>query len=452
MGDRHPDVSRGLAGARTRALVEVLAASESPAMTARRARRRERSGADQDPIVWREAVGANVIDVEGNVFVDLTAGFGVAALGHRPPSVVAAVHEELDRLVHALGDVHPSDVKIELLERLARITPIADARVILGAHGSDAIETALKSAFLASGRPGVLAFEGAYHGLHQGALPLAGYSAAFRAPFAPWSSMPVSFVPYPRASESTDEVLASIARVLEEPRPTDAAIGAIVVEPMLGRGGTRFGPPGWLLGLRRLARAHDVVLVVDEIWTGLGRTGAWLASAEAGLVGEDAPDIVCLGKALGGGFPISAAVMREDIARAWGDPRGEALYTGTFHGAPPACAAALASLDALEELEVATRAREVGGRWLARLTSELAGLPFVREVRGLGLALGIELDDGARTLRVVRRLLERGYITLPSGMRAETLQLAPPLTIDEALLARFDEVLCEVLRDAGETS
>jgi 4-aminobutyrate aminotransferase-like enzyme len=174
LGSLLPAMRTPVPGARSAALVDALAAVESPSLTARRARRAETSGASWDPIVWASARGANVVDVDGNVLVDLASGFGVASIGHGHPRVVEAIAAQSLELVHGFGDVHPSAVKIALLEKLASIAPFPEARVILGAHGGDAIEAALKTAMLDTGRPGVLAFEGGYHGLSHGPLAICG--------------------------------------------------------------------------------------------------------------------------------------------------------------------------------------------------------------------------------------------------------------------------------------
>jgi 4-aminobutyrate aminotransferase-like enzyme len=175
LGDLLPAVSAPLPGALGTRLVEQLASSECPALTQRRARRSERSGAAQDPIVWAEARASNVVDADGNRFVDLSAGFGAAAIGHAHPRVVQAVQAQTARLMHALGDLQPSDVKVALLTRLAQLAPFDNARVMLGLSGADAVEAALKSALLFTKKPGVLAFLGGYHGLSHGPLAACGY-------------------------------------------------------------------------------------------------------------------------------------------------------------------------------------------------------------------------------------------------------------------------------------
>lgn len=411
--------------------METLAQRECPSLTARRARREERSGAKHDPIVWAEAEGANVRDADGNIFVDLTAGFSVAVAGHAHPAIVEAAQRQMAILPHALGDVHPSVPKLELLERLAQLAPFDDARIILGANGSDAVAAALKTAALATGKPGVLAFEGGYHGLMYGPLAICGYAPGFRAPFAAQLNPHVRFAPYGD--------LAGVDAVWTD------EVGAVVVEPALGRGGVVFPPPGFLTGLAERCRARGALLIVDEIFTGLGRTGARFANDPA--AGGVIPDLLCVGKALGGGMPISACLGSADVMRAWGDPGGEAIHTATFAGHPVACASALATLDVLEREHLVERSREVGAAWLEGL-ARLRRHEVVRDVRGRGLMVGVELDDGARTLSLVRALLERGWITLPAGQRAEVLSLTPPLTIELGLLERFTDELDAELEGA----
>jgi 4-aminobutyrate aminotransferase-like enzyme len=434
LGDSTPSVRTPLPGPVSARWVEALARTECPSLTARRARRAERSGASYDPIVWAEARGANVRDADGNVFVDLTGGFAVAAVGHGHPRVVAAIAAQAGKLVHALGDVHPSEPKIALLARLAEAMPFAEARVVLGQNGSDAIAAALKTAMLRTGRPGVVAFDGGYHGLMYAPLALCGYSTAFREPFAAQLNPHVRFAPYPRGESHA--ALALLDRLLDE------SVGAVVVEPALARGGVVFPPDDFLGALASLCRARGALLIADEIFTGFGRTGARFAFERAGVT----PDLVCLGKALGGGMPISACIGPLDVMKAWGDPGKEAIHTATFSGHPIACAAALATLDVLDEEGLYERAELNGANALAELGA-LRRHPSVRDVRGRGLLLGVELDSGARTLALVRSLLERGYLVLPAGRDAEVLSITPPLTIAPELLSAFARELDALLAE-----
>lgn len=423
-------------GPRSRAWIDRLARFECPAITARRARRAERSGLDEDPIVWARARGAVVEDVDGNRFVDLTAGFGVASVGHRHPRVVAAIAAQSDRLLHALGDVHPSDAKVELLERVAAIVR-TDAQVILGISGSDAVEAALKTAVLATGRPGIVAFEGGYHGLSHGPLAACGYTPTFREPFAAQLNPHVRFVPYATGATDVDRALDALDAALH-----DQTIGLVLVEPIQARGGIRVPARGWLAETATRARAAGAVVAVDEIFTGLGRTGAMLASA-----GElDAPDLVLLGKALGGGMPISACVGSADLLGAWGSSRGEALHTSTFLGQPLACAAACAALDVIADERLAERARGEGA-WLRDALAAIATRHGLDEPRGRGLLAGLPMTDGAHTLRTLRRLLRRGFVALPAGNDASVLAIHPPLTIARRQLEAFVDALDHAIQD-----
>jgi 4-aminobutyrate aminotransferase-like enzyme len=416
-------------GPRSTELIDRLARTECPAFTMRRARRAEALGAPQDPIVWSRALGSRVWDADGNEYVDLTAGFGVAAIGHAHPQVVDAIAKQSGRLIHALGDVHPSDVKIELLERLAKLAPWPDAKVVLSLSGADAIETALKTAVLATGRPGIVAFEGGYHGLAHGPLAACGFSLAFRAPFVEQLNPHVSFLPFPTTMEE-------VARRW----PRDEEPACVLVEPVQGRGGARLHPPGFLRELASFCRARGVLVIADEVLTGHGRCGAQWRSVAEGMT----PDILCTGKALGGGMPVSACLGTSEVMKTWGSPADLAIHTGTFFGQPLGCAAALAVLDVIERERLIERSAELGARLLSEL-EPLRDRSAVRDLRGTGLLIGIELDSGARVAAIVARLLDRGFLALGAGTRGEVLELTPPLTIAEDDLRRFAGALAELL-------
>jgi 4-aminobutyrate aminotransferase/(S)-3-amino-2-methylpropionate transaminase len=424
-------------GPRSRALAERLARVESPSVEARRQDRTRVSGEEQAPIVYARGEGANVFDVDDNRYVDLSAGFGALLLGHRPAQVAAAVGEQSDKLWLALGDVYASDAKVALCERLAALMPGAGARVLLGMSGADAVTAALKTAVLATGRAGVVAFEGAYHGLSHGPLAACGLRPSFREPFAGQLGTHVRFSPYPFDEAGLGASVSAVERALGK-----GDVGAVLVEPILGRGGCVVPPPGLLPALRSACDRAGALLVCDEVWTGLGRSGAWLASRDAGVEA----DIVCLGKGLGGGWPISACIGSGKVMEAWGAHGGSTLHTGTHFGAPVPCAAALAVLGALEMGDLPARARAAGERWMAVLRERTAGAG-AREVRGRGLMVGVCVDGGgARALAVARKLLTRGWIVLTGGTAGDVLTLTPPLDVDEGLLLAFADDLADVLR------
>ena len=275
--------------------VARLEAAESPAFGARRKSRADVAGTEMAPIVYASGEGSNLTDVDGNRYVDLAAGFGALLLGHAPAKVARALELQADRLWMALGDLYPSDTKVALIEKLAALYPEKGARVLLGQSGSDAISAALKTAKLATRRPGILAFEGAYHGLNYGPLAACGLKKSWREAFADQMNPHVSFIPYPRSPGDLDRVLVQAEKSLDE-----GNAGAVLIEPILGRGGCVVPPPGFLRELGALARKAEALLIADEIWTGLGRSGDWLASTAMGAQ----PDLICFGKGLGGGLPI----------------------------------------------------------------------------------------------------------------------------------------------------
>lgn len=427
-------------GAQPPALITRVPGESSRSFLVRHAHASAPMGPPPGPpgIVYASAEGSNVTCVDRNRFVDLAGGFGAALVGHRHPSVVRALEIQQQRLLHALGDVHPSDAKIGLIERISRLHPSAGAQVILGQSGSDAVSAALKTACLATGRAGVLAFAGAYHGLGYGPLAAGGLRASYREPFAAQLNPHVRFIAYPDSDAALPAVLEEAEREL-----AGHGIGAVLVEPVLGRGGVVVPPAAFLPELSRRAAAHGALLIADEIWTGLGRAGSMLRTVAEGAT----PDLICLGKGLGGGLPLSAVIGRRDVMAAWRQ-KDEVVHTSTFAGAPLACATALATLDVLGREALPERAARIGAWLRERLTAALSFAPEV-EVRGAGLMIGVDLGKrpGA-AVGVVRGLLERGYISTTGGGKRETLVLTPPLVIDEGLLPGAVEAVAEAVRAA----
>jgi 4-aminobutyrate aminotransferase/(S)-3-amino-2-methylpropionate transaminase len=420
-GNDLPALVTPIPGPLSRGWVDRLALRECPAITARRARRAAALGrADDDPPVWVAARGVNVRDADGNLLVDLTAGFGASSVGHAHPAVVAAGQHQLATLPHAMGDAYFHPGRVELLEVLADLTGLD--RAILGSSGSDAVEAALKTARIATGRDRILAFDGSYHGLSYGALPVTGYKAgAFRAPFAGQLGLHVEHAPF------------------GGPIPDLTGVGAVLVEPIQGRGGVRVPPAGWLASLGSRARAAGALLVFDEIFTGMGRTGSWFAFQDQGVK----PDLLCVGKGLGGGFPISACLGSAAVMDAWGASTGEAIHTQTFLGNPVGCAMALATIGVIRDEGLREHA-EREGAWLSRA---LASLPGVDGVRGRGLMVAPDLGSGVRALAASRAMLRRGWIVLPAGEAGEVLAFTPPLTVQRRVLEAAVQTLGSVLEE-----
>jgi len=417
-----PELRCAVPGPRSRALADRLSRVESRNVTAL---------APVPPIFWERAAGANVWDVDGNRFVDLGAGFGVANVGHAHPRVTEALEAQGRTLLHAMGDVHPPSVKVELLEALAaRFPGGVPARGVLGSSGSDAVEIALKTALLATGRSGVVAFEGGYHGVSLGALDVT-WRRDFREPFAERVAGRAAFA---RFGDAADLSRAAAA--------CPAPVGAVIVEPVQGRGGDRVPPPGFLTAVREHCDREGWLLIADEVYTGGGRTGRFFACEHEGVV----PDLLCAGKGIAGGMPLSVCLGRAQWMDAWPASSGEALHTQTFLGHPAGCAAALAALAIIDEEKLAERAAELGGLALATLREGLGGRASVREVRGLGLLIGIECATPRIALDACRAALTKGVIVIPSGDDGRVISVTPPLVIGRDALVAALGTLVECLR------
>lgn len=400
------------------------------------------------PIVWERAADCTVWDAEGREYLDLTAAFGVAATGHANPRVVAAGQAQMAKLLHAMGDVHPHAGKAQLVRKLSELTferwtaGAAHGKTILCNSGFEAVEAALKTAYLATGRSRVLAFQGAYHGLGYGALTTT-HRPFFRSPFRRQLREFARFVPFPQRPEDWEETQRRMeAEQAREP------VGAVLVEPIQGRGGIRVPPKGFLRRLRTWCDRHGALLILDEIYTGFGRTGRWFACEHEAVV----PDLICLGKALTGGFPMSACVGRAELMdAAWPASEGEALHTSTFLGHPVGCAMALAQIRELARRRLVERSASLGEELLETLRGAAAPSGLRLEVRGRGLMVGLAVNDRRGrpatdlVLRVVKRLLHEGYLFLPEGETAHVIALIPPLTIRREALRRSVRALSRAL-------
>ncbi|HEX3130908.1 MAG TPA: aspartate aminotransferase family protein [Thermoanaerobaculia bacterium] len=368
-------------------------------------------------LFWEEAEGARVRDVDGNLYIDLTSGFGVAAVGHRHPRVVEAVREQAGRLMHGLGDVHGHPLRVELAEKLVRLAPVDDPQVFFSISGSEAVEIAIKTALAHTRRPGVLAFEPSYHGLTLGSLAVTS-RPEFRKPFADHLHGHTHRLPFACDPGQVESALQS------------GRIGAVVVEPIVGREGILIPPAGWLAEVAQSCRRHGTLLIADEVFTGFGRTGRLFAVEHEGV----RPDILCCGKALGGGLPIAAVLARRDLFRVW-ETKKEALHTATFVANPVACAAALAALSVIEEEDLPGRAARIG-EWMGRRLAY-----FNQVVRGRGLVWGVELETAEAARIWTGRALERGVLLLAGGPEGRVAQIVPPLTIEENVLGKALDIL-----------
>jgi len=451
------------------------------------------------PVVWQRAKGVHVWDAEGKKYLDLTAAFGVAAAGHANPRVVRAGQKQMSRLLHAMGDVHPHPLKALLARELSRLTFERWSEDNSGIHlhraankqetkpkaqnsnirektwrldtgktmfcnsGFEAVEAALKTAILATGRPGIIAFKGGYHGLGYGALQ-ATHRPHFRSPFRLQLAEFGNFVPFPAEASSSgrQQKLSADANALPKLEGAirqifrSRKIGAILVEPIQVRGGINIPPTGFLPLLRRLCDEHGALLVLDEIYTGFGRTGKWFACEHT----QTLPDVICLGKALTGGFPLSACVGRAELMdAAWPASNGEAIHTSTFLGHPVGCAMALAQIKEIEDQGLVERSARLGEILLDALEVLTRDATTSRvSARGLGLLAGLELqhDNGTAAtqpaLATIKTMLHQGFILLPEGEHANVISFTPPLIISENQIKSAMTHLCSVLSRIGFAS
>jgi 4-aminobutyrate aminotransferase len=390
------------------------------------------------PLVVRRARGAMVEDMDGNRFLDFTAGIAVTNVGHSHPRVVAAIRKQSRRLIHMSGTDFYYVPQVLLAERLAALAPGSEPkRVFFTNSGAEAIEAALKLARRHTGRNRALAFMNAFHGRTYGALSLSGSKPLQRRGFSP-------LVPEIHHARFGD--LDSVHALLRTICPPEE-LAAIFVEPIQGEGGYIAPPPDFLPGLRRLCDEHGVLLVFDEVQSGIGRTGKMFASEHWGVAG----DIVCLAKGIANGLPLGAIVARSSVMD-W--PSGS--HASTFGGNPVACAASLATLDLVERRYCSNAVRR-GSELRKGLEGLESRFPFIREVRGLGLMIGVEIQDfpgkGGPNPRlrdgIIDLAFHRGLLLLPCG--ASTIRFSPPLCltarqveiglklIDDAMTAALDE-------------
>ena len=413
-----PKLSTGIPGPRSLELSEKLKKYECRNVT---------YTADDWPVFWQRAEGVNVWDVDGNCFLDLTSAFGVAGLGHGWSA--SAMREQSEQLIHGMGDVHPTELKVDVCQKLSAMTyerwGAGVGKSILSNSGSEAVESALKSAYIATGKPGVVSFKNSYHGLGYGALLGSGMEK-FRQPFE--SQLPALRKVLDFPSDGVDS-LAKLVVELNELEPSE--IGALIVEPIQGRAGKVIPADGFLGILRSWCDVSGVVLIFDEIYTGFNRTGKLFACEWESVV----PDIICLGKAMSGGFPISACVGKAEVMDAWPESEGEALHTSTFLGNPVGCAMACASLDEHASENVRVKVSKTG----EKIKQELEKLDhaLIHEVRGRGLMIGVELrhEDGAPAGDVagvvLGDMLRRGIIMLADGEHGNVLAFTPPFNLGE---------------------
>jgi 4-aminobutyrate aminotransferase/(S)-3-amino-2-methylpropionate transaminase len=416
------------------------------AAAAARAQHVARGVAETHPIFVTRAEGTRVWDTEGREYLDFIGGIGVLNTGHRHPRVVAAAKRQLDALIHTCFQVASYDVYVELASRLNALVAGGPNKTLLLSTGVEATENAVKIARAATNRHAVIAFQGGFHGRTLLGLALTASSTGYRQNFGPFAAE-VYHTPFPYEYRgiSAAQALQGL-QYLFDSRVPPSQVAAIIIEPQLGEGGFVPAPVEFMRELRRIATAHGIVLVVDEIQTGFGRTGKMFAYEHYGIE----PDLVTMAKSLGGGLPLSAVVGKAALMDA---PAAGGLG-GTYAGNPVACAAALAVLDVFTEERVLEQAERQAGTTAAALQALKQAHPQVGDVRGLGAMMAIEIvapadkaPDSASAQKIVDLARSRGLLLLKSGTYKNVIRLLPPLTTPPDELSRGLDILAGACRE-----
>lgn len=402
-----------------------------------------------------KAEGVYIYGRDKRRYVDFLAGFGACNVGHNHPRVIEAAQEQISKFVHTAIGVTNYEPLLYLAEELGRLMPGGASTFFFGNSGSEAVDGAIKLARYATGRRGIIAFYGGFHGRAMGAVSVGSSKAKYRTGHGPLlPDVYFAQFPYPYRSAAPDdedacgqEALEDLLRLFEyiiEPRD----VAALLVEPIQGEGGYILPPRSWLLALREICNQYGILLIFDEVQTGFGRTGEWFASD----LYKVAPDILTIAKGISNGFPLGAVAARPEIMKKW----GAVSHGTTCGGNPVSCAAALAVLDVIREENLLENARLQGAYMLDRLGELQNEIPHIGDIRGVGLMVAAEfIKPGTDkephpeiVQRVLKLALEKGLILYPCGHWTQTIRLIPPLTITREQLDEGLDIFCEAVTEA----
>jgi 4-aminobutyrate aminotransferase len=400
---------------------------------------------------WSHGEGHRLFDTDGTSYLDFANGIAVTALGHGHPRVNAAIHAQVDRLLGPINAIGFSEPVSRLATELAATFPEPLDSVFFLNSGAEAIDAALKLARRVTGRPGIVAFRGGFHGRTFGATSITTSNLNYRTGYEPL--LPgVQFAPYPAAypdfggdEEAASEACLASLRSLFETVIAPASVASIVIEPVLGEGGYNPAPASFLRGLRALCDEHGILLIADEVQTGIGRTGRMWAFEHAGIV----PDVVCVAKAIANGLPLSALVSSRELQDRW----GRSAHGSTYGGNPVACAAGRAVLETIREERLVENAATRGAELVAGLERIAAEDDRIGDVRGPGLMVGVELvrdretaePDGALADRLMAACADAGLLVLLCGREHQVVRWIPPLNVTGAEIAEAVEIFGETL-------
>ena len=371
------------------------------------------------PIAIVKGKGATVWDANGKEYIDCMSSYGVSLVGHCHPKVVAAIKEQSERMISCHSSCY-NDKRAELLEKIVKISPKELSRVFFCNSGAESVECALKAAVKFTGKTEIVSMTRGFHGKTLGALS-ATHNPKYRGAFQQLIDQNFKFVPFGKVEKVQEAVTEKTA--------------AVIVEPVQGEGGVHVAPDGYLKELREICDKKGVVLIFDEVQTGFGRTGQMWAFQHWGVT----PDVMCVAKAMGGGVPIGATIAKEEIM----DSLEVGEHSSTFGGNPLACAAACATIDVIVDEKLPDRARELGGKFIKILQEMVDDYSVLREVRGLGLMIGLE----SRTFigEVLTKALERGLLLLYAGKNV--IRFLPPLVVEMSQLEKAAEIIKPILAE-----
>ena len=409
------------------------------------------------PVIWKYAKGCNVVDVDDNIYIDLSAGLGVVALGYSHPLIVETINSQTGKLMHTPSKSNPHVGRVELVEKLAKITPPGLNKSFLATSGALAVEIAMKAAKAYKKTYWFVAFHGGFHGNNmQGALSLTSFKA-YRDPYHPL--LPgIVFVPFPycyrcafgKEYPSCDlQCVRFLEYTITNPATGVGDVAAVVVEPVQGVAGWIVPPNEFLKGVRKICDENNILLILDEIYTGFGRTGKLFCFEHSNII----PDIFAVGKGMASGFPMAAAIGKGEVMDNFGP------HTSTFMGNPIGCACSLASIDAILKMGLVERTRKLGEHFLNSLKEETENCSIVGDVRGKGLLVGIELVKDRRSKKpapeeaekVLTAALKRGLIFHSGGIFGNFIRMSPPLVITEEQVDYSVRAVCEALREVEKS-
>ncbi|MBN1257412.1 MAG: aspartate aminotransferase family protein [Planctomycetes bacterium] len=440
LGTMLPKMKTAAPGPKSKKVCKQLEKYESPSSSFIKA--------GKIPVIWREGKGANIEDVDGNVYVDLTSGFCVAGIGHCNPKVVEAIQKQAGILLHSQGILNPNEPRAELVKKIAEITPKGLNKTILVNTGAEAVELAMKTARVYNQRSTVMAFQGGFHGKTYGALAVTA-RRQYRAAFEP-IGLPRVHAPYPYCYRCPFDKEASTccnfcAKYLENLLDNDSSgvsdISAIILELIQGHDGWIVPPKEFVKKLREICTKRKILLIADEIITGFGRTGEWFASNYFGIV----PDIMIVAKGIAGGFPISAVIGKNEIMDAW----GPAMHSSTFLGNPVGTAACLAAIKEIESQKYVEVSRKKGAEIKKLLYKLQEKHPIIGDVRGVGMMMGVELVKDRitkvpatkETAEIVKMMQSQGVIVNQGGTSGNVLKMSPPFVITPAQIKVAFQIL-----------